>query len=389
MGTSGLGERLQSIRKRRGLTQRELAQLSGVSLSLLRKLEQGEREDTRVETLRKLAIALRVTTAELIVRPEAEDSGPVGDDQWAAVHDALVGRPMAQPEEEPTLEGVSSALRAATPLFTENRYADLGMAVPALLRDADALGSKGRVVQSRAYHLAGMLMVQTRQYDAADMALARAVDIAPDRLDAAAAINTRCWLLVRRGMIGDSLDLAARWADDVEPRLSRATLSELATWGGLMLRVSAAAVRNNQPGEAEDALRLAYAAGTAMGRDYAPPSDYGRTFGPVKVAMRRAENAMVEDRPDRVLAIAERIPERVIRPQSSSHNRHLLDVANAHVRLKRYTDAFNVLQEIRTKSPEWIVHQRLARDVLARIINRRRTLTSEMRDLVDFVRLEY
>ncbi|WP_280400087.1 helix-turn-helix domain-containing protein [Nocardia carnea] len=38
-----LGERLQNIRKRRGLTQRELAEAAGVSLSLIRKLEQGER----------------------------------------------------------------------------------------------------------------------------------------------------------------------------------------------------------------------------------------------------------------------------------------------------------------------------------------------------------
>ncbi|WP_280300637.1 helix-turn-helix domain-containing protein [Nocardia abscessus] len=40
-----LGERLQTVRKRRGLTQRELAESSRVSLSLIRKIEQGERDD--------------------------------------------------------------------------------------------------------------------------------------------------------------------------------------------------------------------------------------------------------------------------------------------------------------------------------------------------------
>ncbi|MFI5716929.1 helix-turn-helix domain-containing protein [Nocardia sp. NPDC051750] len=48
-----LGERLQSVRKRRGVTQRELAGRSGVSLSYVRKIEQGERDDARVETLRR------------------------------------------------------------------------------------------------------------------------------------------------------------------------------------------------------------------------------------------------------------------------------------------------------------------------------------------------
>ncbi|WP_425274433.1 helix-turn-helix domain-containing protein [Streptomyces zinciresistens] len=38
-----MGERLQEVRKRRGLTQRQLASESGVSLSLIRKPEQGDR----------------------------------------------------------------------------------------------------------------------------------------------------------------------------------------------------------------------------------------------------------------------------------------------------------------------------------------------------------
>ncbi|MGK8466690.1 helix-turn-helix domain-containing protein [Nocardia cyriacigeorgica] len=56
--TWDLGERLQSIRKRRGLTQRELAETAGVSFSLVRKVEQGERDDVRIDTLRRLAVAL-------------------------------------------------------------------------------------------------------------------------------------------------------------------------------------------------------------------------------------------------------------------------------------------------------------------------------------------
>ncbi|MFE9066082.1 helix-turn-helix domain-containing protein [Streptomyces violaceusniger] len=36
-----IGSSLRKVRKRRGLTQRELATASGVSLSLVRKLEQG------------------------------------------------------------------------------------------------------------------------------------------------------------------------------------------------------------------------------------------------------------------------------------------------------------------------------------------------------------
>jgi hypothetical protein len=221
-------------------------------------------------------------------------------------------------EEQPTAEGVGAAVRAAQPLFTENRYAELGALLPALLRDADVLGVEGRLVRTRLLHLAAVLLVQTRQFASAEMALMRALDDAPDRLDAAAAVNTRCWLPVRQGLVGELLELASRWADEIEPRFTRATMPELSAWGGLMLRVSTAAVRNNQPGEAEDALRLAHAAGARMGVEFAPPADFARTFGPVKVAMRRAENALIEGRPDRVLALAESIPRPRSRAKASS-----------------------------------------------------------------------
>ncbi|MEE1938171.1 hypothetical protein V1L54_01850 [Streptomyces sp. TRM 70361] len=45
----------------------------------------------------------------------------------------------AGPEEEPTVEGVRDALRAAMPLFSGDRFAELAEILPSLLRDADAV----------------------------------------------------------------------------------------------------------------------------------------------------------------------------------------------------------------------------------------------------------
>ncbi|GAA2636159.1 hypothetical protein GCM10010411_89150 [Actinomadura fulvescens] len=354
-------------------------------MSLIRKLEQNERDDTRLETLRKLARALEVSTSGLIVRPEHKETTA---GQWAPVRDALLRR-NGQPEETPTVEGVRSAVEAAEPLFTDNKYSQLGALLPSLLRDAEALGKPGRPVRSRVLHLAGLLLISTRQFDAADIALRRALDDAPGRLEEAAIFNTRCWLLMRRGDLAATLELAVRSADEIEPRLSRATPEELAAWGGLLLRVATAASRNNEPGEAEDALRFAQAAAVTLKNEWAPPSDPLRTFGPIAVATRRAENYMIEDRPDRVLVLSEKIPKSGFRARASSRNRHRLDVAKANVQLKQYTDAFEVLQEVRAISPEWIVNQRMARDVLGKIVTKRRTLTPEMRELADFVHLEY
>jgi hypothetical protein len=46
-----------------------------------------------------------------------------------------------------------------------------------------------------------------------------------------------------------------------------------------------------------------------------------------------------------------------------------------------------VLQELRRDRPQWFPRQRYAADILDRLIRHRRTLSREMRDLADAVRL--
>jgi len=388
--SADIGRRLQEVRKRRGMTQRQLASESGVSLSLIRKLEQGERADTRLETARRLAQALRVPTTNLMVEHEEErQAAPGADDRWEAVRRALVAPVRTDGlAEEPTVDGVRGAVESALPLFSGDRFAELSVILPPLLRDADLIaesGPEGRAVRVRLSQLTGWLLTQTRQFEAADVALSRSLEESSDRLQAAGTVSTQCWLLLRRGRLAEAWELATRWADEVEPRISRATPAELSAWGWLLLRTSAAAIRDNRPGEAEDALRYANSAAVAMGREFAPRDDFLQAFGPVTVALKRAENAMIVDKPDLVLKLSARIPTGGMRPTSNNRNRHLLDVAEAHVRSRDYAKTVEVLQGIRVNAPQWLPNQRYARDIFGRVIARRRTLTPEMRDLADAI----
>ncbi|MFE2098940.1 helix-turn-helix domain-containing protein [Streptomyces sp. NPDC059468] len=386
-----IGERLREIRKRRGWSQRELSEQSGVSLSLIRKLEQGERADTRLETARQLAKALKVPTTRLVSEhaEAAADSDTV--DRWAPVHAALAAPPdLDGLDEAPTYEGVRDALEAAVPLFAHDRFAELGTALPRLLRDAEVLtetDTRGRPLRARLLELTGWLMTQTRQFDAAEMALERALDDATDRVQGAATVSVQCWLLLRRGRLAEARELAVHWADEVEPRMSRATPAELSAWGWLLLRMSAAAIRDNRPGEAEDALRLAHSAAVALGRECTPEEDFLRTFGPVTVALKRTENAMVSGQPDKVLTLAARIPADSLKPTSNNRNRHLLDVASAQTQLRQYAEAVDTFRKIRDGSPQWLPNQRYARDILGDIVSKRRTLTPDMRELADLMHL--
>jgi transcriptional regulator with XRE-family HTH domain len=372
------------------MSQRELAERSGLSVSLIRKLEQGERNDTRLETARALASALRVPTTRLMSDSAEESAGQATVDQWEPVRRALIAPEDGVDLEQPTHTGVARALRDAMPLFSGDRFAELGAILPPLLRDAEVLAEQdadGRALRVKLMQLTGWLLTQTRQFDAAEMALERALDESTDRLQGASTVNTQCWLLLRRGRLTEARELATEWADATEPRMSKATPEELSAWGWLLLRMSAAGVRDNRPGEAEDALRLAQSAAVAMGREYAPREDFLRTFGPVTVALKRTENASIVGRPDQVLQLASKVPADKLKPTSNNRNRHLLDVADAYARTRQYGEAVEVLQGIHQSSPQWLPNQRYARDILGRVVNRRRTLTPEMRTLADAVSL--
>ena len=391
MDVVAIGSRLREARKRRGLTQRELARLAGVSVSLIRKLEQGDYDNgLRLETVRKMAVALSVPTSALAIggRPFPPDQEMVT--RWEPVRQALEGAPGHEPEGEPGLEGVREAAGEAIRLFRDGSLTDLAAFLPPLLADADALVTSGtngaqvtaRAERSRIRVIAGSLLVHTWQFPAAERAFTLAMEDADGPLAQIAVTGQRCFALSRQGMLAECRELAVRRAGEAEPRLSAATKEELAAWGGLLLWGAGASARDNRPDDADAMIRLARAAAAVAGGDFVPPHAPWHRFGPSVVAVAEAENAVIRDRPDRALAIGRRL-----RSQAHRYPRHRLDVAAAHVALRQYPQAVEVLQDLRRTRPQWLPEQRYAGRILSEVIGRRRTLTPEMRDLADYLRL--
>lgn len=71
MNLESLGERVQALRTDRGLTLRELADRSDVSVSMLSSVERGEKAPT-VVVLDRIADGLDVTLASLVAEPDVE-----------------------------------------------------------------------------------------------------------------------------------------------------------------------------------------------------------------------------------------------------------------------------------------------------------------------------
>lgn len=71
MELRALGERIHGLRRERGLTLHGLAELSGVSLSMLSAVERGDKAPT-VVVLDRIAGGLGVPLAALVTEPEAD-----------------------------------------------------------------------------------------------------------------------------------------------------------------------------------------------------------------------------------------------------------------------------------------------------------------------------
>ena len=127
-------------------------------------------------------------------------------------------------------------------------------------------------------------------------------------------------------------------------------------------------------------------AAAGAGRDYIPPSRPWGAFGPVTVAMIQAEHAMIQGKPDVTLRVGRQMTGHGY-PVAENVYRHRLDVAHALATTRKHDEAVGVMTSIRSVAPEWLALQRYAGDILAKVIARRRTLTSDMRDMADFLRV--
>ncbi len=119
--TSAIGSRVRDARKLRGLTQKELARLSGLSVSLVRKLEQGEYGGIRLETVHKLAIVLRVKTSALAVGGDAPAPVHESGAQWEQVRRVLDGEQGSEPADVPTLDGMQAGAAGVDALYRDSQ----------------------------------------------------------------------------------------------------------------------------------------------------------------------------------------------------------------------------------------------------------------------------
>jgi transcriptional regulator with XRE-family HTH domain len=399
-----IGDNLARIRRRRGLTQEQLAERAEVSVSVIRKLERNDRDSASIPTLRKLAAGLGVTTVELF-QPTPRFEERVDHDDRADLYAirrvlqparSLSAAPtLADEEHPPSLDALRATVREVNGFFRDSDYAGAVASLPTAITDGRrtlaALEGDDQVAgweqMSQAYQTAAMVLIQLRRDDLAYHALGLAMDAgyaAGDDVLVAAAVCAENWLLTRQARFDEAEDVALASAEAIEPSFTHSSLPHVAVWGWLNLGAAAAAARNNRPDVAGDAIRRARAAAYVAAPHRKSDVAHWTTIGPAVVAIREAELAMVAGDADTVLRAAQEVPADT-RP-AVTYQRHLLDVAAAHLEQRRQDETQAILLQLCESVPGWLRYQRMARNLTERLLHGRpRTVPAELRELADFL----
>ena len=189
---------------------------------------------------------------------------------------------------------------------------------------------------------------------------------------------------MRQARFSEVESLCVRTADQIEPRMSRATPEQLSAWGWLLLRAGAAAARNNRGSEAREFHSMAAAAGARLLEEVDTAEHL--MFGSTTVSLKSIEAELILGHPDRALELSQQIPDDASTRLKTGVNRHHIDRAKAYVQTGDSEAAFGVLSMLRKKSPEWLRYQQAAREVTEDILAAPKRMPSrQQRELADFL----
>lgn len=298
-----IGDRIAFYRRRRGLTQRVLANLVGRTEDWLSKVERNERDVRRLDVIGDLARALRVSVGDLLGQPVlVEDSHP-RDDDVPAIRDALMSHRRlsrtlfgARAAESVALDPIRRICELAWDEYQHGRLGRVIAALPNLIKSAQALEESSTatasprrcwMVSARIHHLTASTLARIGEADLAWIAAERAMSAAErsgDPLSLASAARAGTHALLAVGRFDDALNLgqtAAAWLRD---QLKDDDPAALSIAGMLNLRTAIAAARKQDRSLAGALLDAAERAATRVGHD---DNQWHTSFGPTNVQLHR------------------------------------------------------------------------------------------------------
>jgi len=383
-----MGARIAAERKLRGLTQHQLASRAHLSLSLLRKVEQGSRPASSA-LLITVAKALGLEHGRLTGQPYYS-----GDQRTDALHDlipdlrrelTMYGLPPDEEPETPLLmSDLATRVDHCSQLLYAVDYAHAGALLPVLLQDLRAASAlttgpdrvrimdmlretydnAKRVAYDLGYPDLGLLAVSNEERAAAETG---------DPLAVAVASAVRAWTLTGAG----AFDAAYRLLVSTADRIDGDTPRRWVVWGWLNLQAALSTARSGDPARAWEHYAAAERAAAELSMD---SDDFRLSFGPTNVAIWGVGLAVEMYDGPAAVARSERVRLPASLPRARAGH-HFMDLARGHYYNGDNRGALESLLEARRITPQQVRYNPMARETVYALAQAERRSTETLRGL--------
>jgi transcriptional regulator with XRE-family HTH domain len=386
-----LGRKIAAERRRRGLSQPELARMIDRSVAWVSQVERGVRRVDRMSVLEALAAALDVPLAELaaeapVVAAVTEESPGVGELRLV-LSGAYALRAMMDGHRAPALGTLRTRSRRAWDLAHAGRYADLADLLRGLVPDLETAARA--VPQDRR---AEVFELMAATYQACSAALAKlgepeAAWIAADRAMAAAERAGNPLLVAAGAFRLVFVFISARHHDQAEETARTAaealwTIADggdpqaMSLWGGLTLQRAVIAARINDPDTAYDRLERAKQMAGRLGEGR---NDFNTEFGPANVGLQEVAIAVDLGDAGRALRAAAAVETSGLSAERRA--RLLIETARAHAQRRQVDEAVAALLQAEQVTPELVRGHVLVRPLVADLLTMQDPPGAELRHL--------
>jgi transcriptional regulator with XRE-family HTH domain len=386
-----LGRKIAAERRRRGLSQPELARMIGRSVAWVSQVERGVRKVDRMSVLETVAAALDVPLAQLaaeapVVAAVIEEP-PDARGLRLVLSGAHALRAMLDGRRPLTLSALRGKSRQAWELTHAGRYTDLTELLRGLVPDLETAART--LPESRR---AEVFELMAATYQACSAALAKlgepeAAWIAADRAMAAAerAGNP---MLVAAGAFRlvfvfltarhyeQAEETASTAADALQPMADQGDPQAMSLWGALTLQRAVTASRANDPDAAYRYLEQARQTADRLGEGR---NDYNTEFGPANVSLYEIAVAVELGDAGRAVRTAATVDTAGLSAERRA--RMLIDVARAHAQRRQVDEAVAALLQAEDITPEQLRSHGLVRQLVSDLLTMQDPRSRELRDL--------
>ena len=386
-----LGRKIAAERRRRGLSQPELARIVDRSVAWVSQVERGVRKVDRMSVLEALAAALDVPLAELAAEAPvvaAVTEEPPGASGLRLVLSGVYAlRAILDGRRAPALSTLRAKAREAWELTHAGRYTELtelllGL-VPDLETAARAVPEHQRPevfeLMASAYQACSAALAKLGEPEAAWIAADRAMaaaERAGNPLLVAAGAFRLVFVFINARHYDQAEETARTAAEALQPMADRDDPQAMSLWGALTLQRAVIGAHINDPDFAYGQLELVSHVAERLGEGH---NEYNTEFGPANVRLYEIAVAVELGDAGRALRAAQAVDTSGLSAERQA--RMLIDIARAHAQRRHISEAAAALVQAEAITPEQVRGHTLVRQLVSDLLTMQDPPGPELREL--------